>query len=257
MKKEPATIYMDNYMIARLATGDNEPNRWSILVDDKSVGFCLQRKPEGIIQGFAIRPERSASRQESIVTEGIDLEAVSEVVYQATRSVEAYEAAGKEYIAALIREPKMAATLKHMGENGYPDKHIPGESVKQVIVVRRDLGMRRGKEIAQGSHASIAFLTRRLRFLSTDNGVYSAEGVFTEEEHIWMKEGFTKICLRVDSEEELLTVKERAHRSGLNVHLITDAGKTEFHGIPTNTCLAIGPHYASRIDAITGHLTLL
>ncbi|MGZ3423232.1 MAG: peptidyl-tRNA hydrolase, partial [Polyangiales bacterium] len=34
--------------------------------------------------------------------------------------------------------------------------------VKQVIVVRRDLKMRRGKEIAQGSHASMAFLTERL-----------------------------------------------------------------------------------------------
>ena len=257
MKKELATIYKEKYMIARITTGDNEPNRWSILVDDKGVGFCLQRNPEGIIQGFAIRPKRSDNRQESIVAEGIDLQAVSQVVYQATRSVEAYETAGKEYIAALIREPKMATTLKYMGENGYPDKHIPGEGVKQVIVMRRDLGMRRGKEIAQGSHASIAFITRRLRFSDNKDGVYSAQGVFTEEENIWMKEGFTKICVRVESEEELLAIKEQAHKSGLSVHIITDAGHTEFHGVPTNTCLAIGPHYASRIDKITEHLVLL
>ena len=30
---------------------------------------------------------------------------------------------------------------------------------KQVIAIRKDLKMRRGKEIAQGSHASMAFLT--------------------------------------------------------------------------------------------------
>jgi PTH2 family peptidyl-tRNA hydrolase len=36
--------------------------------------------------------------------------------------------------------------------------------VKQVIVIRRDLRMRRGKEIAQGAHASMAWLTRRLAF---------------------------------------------------------------------------------------------
>lgn len=32
---------------------------------------------------------------------------------------------------------------------------------KQVIVMRTDLNMRKGKMIAQGSHASIAFLTRK------------------------------------------------------------------------------------------------
>lgn len=35
--------------------------------------------------------------------------------------------------------------------------------MKQVIVIRRDLRMRRGKEIAQDAHASIAWLTSRLR----------------------------------------------------------------------------------------------
>ena len=34
---------------------------------------------------------------------------------------------------------------------------------KQVIVMRRDLGMRRGKEIAQGAHASMIWLSRRIR----------------------------------------------------------------------------------------------
>ena len=34
---------------------------------------------------------------------------------------------------------------------------------KQVIVMRRDLGMRRGKEIAQGAHASMIWLALRIR----------------------------------------------------------------------------------------------
>lgn len=41
------------------------------------------------------------------------------------------------------------------------------------------------------------------------------------------------------------------------MHLITDSGKTEFHGEPTDTCLAIGPGEADKIDEITGHLQLL
>jgi peptidyl-tRNA hydrolase len=33
--------------------------------------------------------------------------------------------------------------------------------MKQVIVMRKDLKMRRGKEIAQGAHASMAFLAKK------------------------------------------------------------------------------------------------
>lgn len=55
--------------------------------------------------------------------------------------------------------------------------------VKQVIVIRRDLGMRRGKEIAQGAHASMAWLRRRLKrtapmvmFTPEMGGVYEKGG---------------------------------------------------------------------------------
>ena len=39
--------------------------------------------------------------------------------------------------------------------------------------------------------------------------------------------------------------------------LITDAGKTEFHGVATKTCCAVGPAWAEDVDAITGALPLL
>ncbi len=35
--------------------------------------------------------------------------------------------------------------------------------IKQVICVRHDLKMRRGKQIAQGSHAAMSFICRRLQ----------------------------------------------------------------------------------------------
>ena len=73
----------------------------------------------------------------------------------------------------------------------------------------------------------------------------------------WLSGRFAKICCRVDSEEELLAIHAKAIQQGMEVHLINDSGKTEFHGVPTNTCLAIGPDVASRIDALTGELTLL
>ncbi len=122
--------------------------------------------------------------------------------------------------------------------------------VKQVIVIRKDLKMRRGKEIAQGSHASIAFLTNRLAHFSFP------DLIFSPVEWQWMLGKFTKVCLQVDSEVELLEINRLAKESGLEVHLIQDAGLTEFDGVPTYTCLAIGPDYSDKIDKITSHLKL-
>jgi PTH2 family peptidyl-tRNA hydrolase len=119
---------------------------------------------------------------------------------------------------------------------------------KQVIVMRRDLGMRRGKEIAQGAHASMIWLALRVR---------QPGHSFSEAEHRWLNGPFTKVCVRVDSEEELLSVAQKAREAGVLVQLCVDARKTEFHGMPTPTCCAIGPDFPERIDPITGHLKLL
>lgn len=123
--------------------------------------------------------------------------------------------------------------------------------IKQVIVIRKDLKMRRGKECSQAAHASMAWLTRRL----FDNG-HHYEAVFSKEEEEWITGSFTKVTLQVDSEEELRNVFQRAQDAGIESHLIIDAGKTEFDGIPTATAVGIGPDTAEKIDAITGNLKL-
>jgi PTH2 family peptidyl-tRNA hydrolase len=125
-------------------------------------------------------------------------------------------------------------------------------SIKQVIVMRHDLKMRRGKQIAQGAHASMAFLTRRLQSrasVSIDD--------FSPNEQTWIMGSFAKVCVRCNSEDELMAIHDKAGEMGLEVHLITDSGRTEFHGQPTRTCLAIGPDDASKIDQVTGYLELL
>jgi peptidyl-tRNA hydrolase, PTH2 family len=118
--------------------------------------------------------------------------------------------------------------------------------IKQVIVMRRDLKMRRGKEIAQGAHASMAFLSKKVR----------AGELFNDLEFEWLNGLFTKVCVRVDSEEALMKVADQAKAEGLQVEVITDSGKTEFGGVPTRTCLAIGPDQAEKIDKVTGSLEL-
>ena len=124
--------------------------------------------------------------------------------------------------------------------------------LKQVIVMRTDLNIGRGKMVAQGAHASGMFLVHRLMELASD---YHAK--VPPEEMIWMTQGMTKICLGVESEAELLAIAAKAQEAGLRVHVIIDAGRTEFGGVPTRTSLAIGPNDATAIDAITRHLRLL
>ena len=126
-------------------------------------------------------------------------------------------------------------------------------ALKQVILIRRDLKMRRGKEIAQGSHASMEFLVSRLR-RQLASGAAVIE--LRDSERAWLAAGMGKVCLQVGSEEELLDRHRKAIDLGLSSHLIRDSGRTEFGGIPTLTACAIGPDDSDRIDEVTGDLKL-
>lgn len=126
-------------------------------------------------------------------------------------------------------------------------------NTKQVIVIRKDLKMRRGKEIAQGAHASMAFITRKLKHVpNTDESKIA----LSQAEYDWIHTSFRKITCKVNSEEELLKVYEAALYAGLTAHLVTDSGATEFHGIATHTCVAIGPDYEDIVDKVTSNLEL-
>ena len=117
--------------------------------------------------------------------------------------------------------------------------------IKQVIVIRKDLKMRRGKEIAQGSHASMAWLVERVKKMELDNaelGPGNCAGIgLTADEEAWLYGQHTKVTVTVDSSDELNAIFIQAVMANLEVHMVTDAGKTEFNGVPTQTCLAIGP----------------
>jgi PTH2 family peptidyl-tRNA hydrolase len=124
--------------------------------------------------------------------------------------------------------------------------------IKQVIVMRTDLGMRKGKMIAQGAHASMEFIRQRL--LSA-NG--SGNLALSDVELQWLSGDHTKVCVGIDDESALLAILEHAKLRGVTAYQVVDLGKTEFNGQPTLTCVAIGPDTAERVDSITGGLKLL
>ncbi len=125
--------------------------------------------------------------------------------------------------------------------------------IKQVIVVRSDLGMRKGKMIAQGAHASLKVFFDRGR-ISDGLGLLVP---LTKDMEAWVRGAFTKVVVKATSEEELLALRRLANREGLPHALIQDSGKTEFKGQLTYTALAIGPAKAEDIDPITDELKLL
>ena len=135
--------------------------------------------------------------------------------------------------------------------------------IKQVIVVRTDLNMRKGKIAAQVAHASMKVFFDRARTW-TKSPLYKGPGeipadtryvaAFHIDKHMyeWVRGSFAKIVLGVESEEELLRCYHLALEANLPAALIQDAGYTEFHGVPTYTAVAIGPERKELIDLITG-----
>ena len=118
--------------------------------------------------------------------------------------------------------------------------------------MRKDLGMRKGKMIAQGAHASLKVLLDHGRVSATEAVIE-----LTPAMAAWVGGRFTKVCVSVDSEAALDAVVERARTAGVPCAVIVDAGQTEFHGVPTKTCCAVGPGWVDEVDAITGELPLL
>ena len=126
-------------------------------------------------------------------------------------------------------------------------------SVKQVIVMRTDLNMRKGKMCAQAAHASMKVFFDRL----TLSGMNTYSMAITSEMNEWVTGLFTKIVVGVESEGQLLLLHEQVKAAELPVALIVDAGLTEFHGVPTPTALAIGPAKSEDINVFTKELKLL
>ena len=120
--------------------------------------------------------------------------------------------------------------------------------MKQVIVIRKDLNMRKGKMVAQGAHASMAAV------LPYTQGGESQEAQYVRE---WLAGAFTKICVGVNNADELRLIFFAARAKNLPCSYIVDNGLTEFNGQPTPTAVAVGPGPDDLVNEICGELKLL
>ena len=111
---------------------------------------------------------------------------------------------------------------------------------KQVIVVRADLSLGKGKMAAQVAHASL--------------GAYRATGSRPRE--AWEDSGEKKVVVKAKYLDELMKLHAKAKALRLPCALIRDAGKTAVEP-GTVTALGIGPAEEKALDSLTGKLKLM
>ncbi|OIO26409.1 aminoacyl-tRNA hydrolase [Candidatus Micrarchaeota archaeon CG1_02_55_22] len=112
--------------------------------------------------------------------------------------------------------------------------------LKQIIVIRTDLDMGRGKMVAQGCHASLD----------------AALNVSASLRNEWLGTGGKKIVVKVSSERELQTLFMEAKKLKLPASIIHDAGHTQVDP-GSVTAVAIGPAKESDLATLTNGLKLL
>jgi PTH2 family peptidyl-tRNA hydrolase len=112
--------------------------------------------------------------------------------------------------------------------------------MKQVILVRQDLKLPKGKLAAQVAHASVQGY-RKANWMS---------------KRVWLAGGMKKVVLKVVDLAELQKYAREARKEKLPTALISDAGKTTV-APGTITCLGIGPADEKAIDVVTGSLKML
>ncbi|KAF2173307.1 hypothetical protein M409DRAFT_49768 [Zasmidium cellare ATCC 36951] len=126
--------------------------------------------------------------------------------------------------------------------NAFPDSN---EECKLVLCVRTDLGMGKGKIAAQCSHATLACYKALLR-------ADPAHPILKR----WERLGQAKVALKVTSEDQLLLLQAQAVSLGICAQVIHDAGRTQI-AAGSATVLGVGPAPKSKIDEVTGQLSLL
>jgi PTH2 family peptidyl-tRNA hydrolase len=114
------------------------------------------------------------------------------------------------------------------------------ENMKQVIVVRGDLELSKGKIAAQACHASLAV------WKLTDK-VSKAK---------WELGGEKVVVLKCKDLNELMDLKKKAKALRISYAIVKDAGHTEVEP-GTITALGLGPDSDMTLDKVTGHLKMI
>ncbi|XP_050385162.1 uncharacterized protein LOC126801752 [Argentina anserina] len=116
------------------------------------------------------------------------------------------------------------------------------QDFKMVLVVRNDLKMGKGKIAAQCSHATLGLYKKLLRRAP-------------KSLNRWEMCAQPKVVLKVETEEEMLVLQDRAKSLNLPNHITVDAGKTQIAPNSRTVMAILGP--IEVVDDVTGGLKLM
>lgn len=123
--------------------------------------------------------------------------------------------------------------------------------IKQVIVVRKDLNLKRSEMAAYVATASMGFLVDNNESERGDE----ISVKLSSEEAKWINGSFKKIVVGVDSEDEIRDLIFKAELTGIEVHPVF--GYRQDKEEQTTACIALGPDESELVDQVTGHLKLI
>jgi len=111
-------------------------------------------------------------------------------------------------------------------------------NLKQVMAIRTDLKMGKGKQCAQCCHASLGAWE-------------SAQYEQPSWARAWSRYGCAKIAVKCPSEEMMDGIAAACEAAGVPYYVVEDAGRTQV-APGSRTCCGIGPAPVEVIDQITG-----
>jgi len=123
------------------------------------------------------------------------------------------------------------------------------KDIKQVIIVRKDLNLRKNELASHVATASMGFLLENNE--SERNDVINVK--LSNEEVMWLNGSFEKIIVGVDSEKDLKDLMFKAELEGIGVYPVLSRNSDKFND-STITCAALGPDDSKLINHVTGHL---
>ena len=109
---------------------------------------------------------------------------------------------------------------------------------KQIIIIRADLKLPKGKLAVQVAHASVDSAFKSTNFKA------------------WREEGQKKVVVRVENLKELLVYYNKAKDLDFSTSLIKDAGKTVVEP-GTITAVGLGPEKEEDLDLLTKDLKMI
>ena len=114
--------------------------------------------------------------------------------------------------------------------------------MKQILVMRKDLNMRKGKLIAQGAHASLKATLENLDHPSVKE---------------WLSGAFTKIAVSICWYTVKFCFSCVSNQCCYKTSFFCFLHNFKQFFLTCNTCIAVGPASHEDLLPITGHLKLL